>query len=234
MATVSCSQCGKHDSLLNMRTCICFEHSFCSEEHFNQHAHSKVVDEIHAQDVNIGPNIRRLFKKGKFVEALTAYRAVFIEWRNAIILDTSGNISEPTDTKLIDIMLTNAIEKFTTQVSNSRKDNFAKQLRNVFNNLKEAFRRWPVDEERIYGETQQTLLLNASGELLRKFKEENRLSLSQTSKAIENAWITFLMAVLDYGYIATEDQSIILHNRFNRIVEPISRILGGGKDEPIN
>lgn len=210
MATVSCSQCGKHDSLLNMRTCICFEHSFCSEEHFNQHAHSKVVDEIHAQDVNIGPNIRRLFKKAKFDKALKSMKEEFIAWIGNGIF-----------------MFSETFKHFREQISASRRDEFELQLRVVLKAIQVEINKYPEDATEDEHKDQETNLTKASAELLRIWQSENRLSLTQTAKAIKNAWIMFLMTLVKYYYSPEEKTS----NEIDILIPKVARVLGGGKDE---
>lgn len=206
MATVSCSQCGKHDLLLNMRTCICFEHSFCSEDHFNQHAHSKVVDEIHAQDVNIGPNIRRLFKKAKFQPALEQFKKDFINWLRRI-----GN-GEQVD------MDDNSFELFKKQFSVSKREDVGKQLKLVVKTLQNVSK---IQNGQEAGQQ----LYYGSEELLRIWKSENLFAISQKAKAIENAWARFLNALWQYARVLVEEDAI------DTIIPRVARILGGGKDE---
>ena len=211
MSTASCSQCGKHDSLMNMHTCICFEHTFCSEEHFNQHPHSKVVDEIHAQDVNIGPNIRRLFKKAKFEKALNSLKREFIDWLNGSGLGWPDTIRD-----------------FREQISSSRRDDFQGQLYIVLRALQnELSNKYPTDINEYEIADVENVLTKTSEQLIRIWKSENRLALLQTAKAIKNAWITFLMALVKYNYIRTESNLL----EIDTLIPRVARILGGGKDE---
>lgn len=191
---------------MNMHTCICFEHTFCSEEHFNQHPHSKVVDEIHAQDVNIGPNIRRLFRKAKFQPALEQFKKDFINWRNRIAKNENVDMED------------NSFELFKKQFSVSKREDVGKQLKLVTKTLQKM-----SHEEN--AESVGNQLYYGSEELLRIWKSENMFALSQTSKAINNAWARFLILLWQYARALIEEDDIDI------MIPRIARILGGGKDE---
>jgi len=205
MGSFACDHCGKHDSLVNLRTCICFEYNFCSEEHFQLHDHSKVRDEIHGQ-YTIGPNIRRLFRKAKFEPALTQFKDDFIEWWRRFKIDQT------------ETMRNSSFEYFKKQFSISKREDVGKQLQLVVNMLQKVSQ---IDDAEKVG----SQLYDGSKELLRIWKSENLFSIRQKSKAIENAWARYLIVLWQFARNLVDEDAI------DTIIPRVARILGGGKDE---
>jgi hypothetical protein len=207
MGSFACDHCGKHDSLVNLRTCICFEYNFCSEEHFQLHDHSKVRDEIHGQ-YTIGPNIRRLFRKAKFEPALTQFKKDFIDWLWRVDKDQAETMRD------------NSFELFKKQFSTSKREDVGKQLQLVVNTLQKVSK---IEN----GEEAGKQLYYGSEELLRIWKSENLFSIRQKSKAIENAWARYLIVLWQFARNLVDEDAI------DTIIPRVARILGGGKDEPM-
>lgn len=209
MESVACGHCGKSDNAANMFVCSgCFEIHFCSVDHFNQHAHSKIEDAQHFDPSDeIGPNIRRVFSTGKYEDGLTALMKAFVKYMDDGI---------PIETDNIIALLLNP-------VSRKRKDEFRKRWNTYFVSLQSAVQE--SDQKEAFD-----LITRPSIHLIDLWAAENRLSLRQTRKAIENAWSYFNQLLMNYRY-SSEEARPKAALQIQQAIPRVAKILGGGKNE---
>jgi hypothetical protein len=208
MEPVACGHCGKCDDEANMFVCSgCFEFHFCSEDHFNQHSHSKIEDAQHFDPKEtIGPNIRRVFTKGHYGLGLRALIKAFVA-------DVESSTPYHPSVQ----------QYFEREISKSRRSEFSEKFDRYLKNLRLAAR------QNTMAEAKQTIS-SVSLELIDIWARENRLALRQKKQAIINAWSRFNSLLLRYRFSSDADRPIALAD-VEDVVDRVARVLGGGKDE---
>jgi hypothetical protein len=210
MDPVACGQCGKQDDESNMFVCSgCFEFHFCSEAHFDAHPHSRIADAQHFTEVDVGVNVRRIFKKGDYRNALEILAHTYFT-----AIQAGGAGTEITDSEWM-----SSLEAFLRELSKKEQSAFIKSYTNFINQLKTTL-------FAIFDEARKSLAYS-SKEIVDIFVRENRLSLRQRKQAIENAWWRFIDALLMYHTSSDRQKA---RNDINDMAVVVGRILGGGKD----
>lgn len=209
---IKCAQCGTCGNDETMFVCSgCFSVHFCSEEHFQQHPHSKIEDAQHFDPTEIGPNIRRLFRKGKFEPALSILTHDYTDYVDRVAADRENSGAFK--------MGRNSMESFLAPLSRSRKDDFRRELTKYFDRLEETVSQSFAQRK--------LSILPPSNELIHLWAQENRFSVHQREIAIQHAWGYYNAELLLYVDKPTAEQKRKIEDLHARV----GRMLGGGKDE---
>jgi len=205
MEPVACGQCGKCDDAMNMFVCSgCFEFHFCSEDHFNQHPHSKIEDAIHA-DIEANP-----FRKLRTSDFSDALKQLAVDYTDAV--DRWVEMPDK-----YSVIAQSSISMFAGKVAKKREHALATNFKDFIESLNEAM----YDETLEMGRNR---LISPSNEILRLISAD-RLRGSKEGK--KKAWWQFINTLLAYK---KTDNKKAAKTELNQLAVRVGRVLGGGKE----
>jgi len=212
-----CDGCGKgYPEITQIHPCQCFLAAFCTVDCFEQSSHKLECDLIN------GP-ISRLRGKSDIGQKLSKYTMMLYEFAEA---ETSGKESKRKEAR-------NILNEITLRDANRNAD--LQTLLDGWNTKNTLAISYMQAGNRKAAESELNQIKGASNTVIAIFKSENRLSLKQRGKDIENAWNSYLQALRDAIMTVPKSGEPLLdaYSKFNDaslLAVSVGNTLGGGKD----
>jgi hypothetical protein len=211
-----CDGCGKgYPEVKQIFFCKCFLVGFCSPDCFEKSGHLNECESI------AGP-LSRVRGKNDFGKHLSDYT-----WSLYHYAAATG-----AEKQMKQVETFTALQEIKSR-DEKRNDNLQILLKGWNNKNLSAIDHMQQGQKRS-AEAELNEVKNASDTLIAIFKAENRLSLRQRGKDIENAWNSYLQSLRDAILeISSSEGATVAYSKFNTtamMAINVGNVLGGGKD----